>query len=587
MRTTRGSAVIRLGAALALLIASGCIETRRQVGDTTTTDTTDTVGDDTETTSPDGTEPDSGDDSTISNDLVQVDTAEVEPDGVVPECNEDNDCEPEDHDGCVAHECVDFRCVSTPKDDVPCSDGDACTEGEMCDKGVCKGGEKIDCDPVDEPCWENTNTTCNPVSGCGLTALPRGTICDDDNGPDAGTCENGWRIPEDTCDGFGQCVDRSALIPNDTIHPLAGAWQLVLSTAPTGRSGITVRAVATFDNEGGLILSRVARSATGLDAISEGSSGTYCTSVTGETIIDVNGNELVARADKAGEVMILSNADMSAPERIHGVAIRGNGSPNAVTGTYRLVSTALHQGTSGQLMTWQGHLGFQAGCISDAGAITTGGGLGVPHSYDTSVSACFFAADGSQRILLRLLPQGVVNPEDGVPIQWTGAIGARGDVILLTRDDGSLRYGIIILVKDRPVDRSNLSGQFDFVSLTGGIRSSGQIASTVAPSLTRGVISYLPATAVSGALSTGDPVGPGWWWTAADGTRYAHRVVFGTAVHEHSGWIARSDAFLMGWRVAAPDTLALPQPLELTPLEGSLFLGVKGANYLPAVGPSE
>lgn len=579
---TGGSAVFGLCVALVLVAGTGCIEARRQVGDTTASDTSDTVEADTVEVEPDGSGPDTGDDGTISNDLVPVDTGEVEPDVVVHECEENKDCEPEVQDGCVAYECVGFRCVNTPKDDVACSDGNACTEGEMCEDGVCRGGQEIDCEPVDDQCWENVNKTCDPITGCGLTARPRGTVCDDDSGPDAGTCDNGWRVPEDTCDGLGQCVDRSASIPNDTIHPLAGAWQLVLSTAPTGRSGITVRAVATFDNQGGLVFSRVSRSATGLDGVAENSDGTYCTSVTGETLIELSGITLVARADKAGEVMILSEADVSRSERIHGVAIRGSGALNAVTGTYRLVSTALHLGTSGQLMTWQGELGFDNGCINNAGAISTGGGLGLPHSFDLSVSACFFAAEGGQRLLARLVPTGVANPGETLPIQWTGAIGGRGDIILMTRDDGGLRYGIILLVKDRATDRANLWGEFGFVSVTGGIASSGQLTANVMPSLERGIITYQAGAEVAGALSTGGSVGPGWWWTAAAGTRYAHRVVFGPRVLEHTGWIARSDAFIMGWRAAPPTTLAMPQPLDLTPIEGSLFLGVKSADYRPS-----
>ncbi|HRE92561.1 MAG TPA: hypothetical protein PK095_25815, partial [Myxococcota bacterium] len=342
-----------------------------------------------------------------------------------------------------------------------------------------------------------------------------------------------------------------------------------------------------LDNQGGLVFSRVARSATGFDGITEGSRGSYCASLTGETYIDLSGLSLVARADKAGEVMILSEADLGRSDRVHGVAIRGSGSPNTVSGTYRLVSTALHLGTTGQLMTWQGHLGFTNGCITDAGSITTGGGLGVSHSYDTTISSCFFAADGGQRVLLRLIPQGVVNPADGIPIQWTGAIGARGDVILLTRDDGSLRYGILILVKDRQVDRADLSGEFGFVSVRGGIGSSGDTVANIAPILERGIISYLPGGQVDGALSSGDDVGPGWWWTASNGTRYGHRIILGTILAHHSGWIARSDAFLMGWRVTEPSSPATPQPLELTPLEGSLFFGVKATDYLPAGGPEE
>lgn len=593
MSMTRGSTRASLGAlggcAVALVfVASGCIEARRQVGDTTGSDTSDTVEGDSaqpdteaETTDPDG-------DGTVSNDLVEVDTSVVEPDAVIEpdgteqECQQDEDCEYLVHDGCVSYECIGFRCVASPKDDVPCSDGNACTEGELCDDGVCKGGNEVDCDDFDTQCLQVANQICDPTDGCGVTARARGVVCDDGNGPDAGACEKGWRIPEDTCDGLGQCVDRSTLVPNDTIHPLAGAWHLVLSTAPTTGNGITVRAVVTFDNEGSFVFSNVVRSATGLDGVSEGNGGTFCTSVTGETVIDFSGSSLVARADKAGEVMVLANQDLNRNDRVHGVAIRGGGALNSVSGTYRLVSTALHQGTSGQLMTWQGEVGFDNGCINQAGAISTGGGLGAPYSFDPAVSACFFPAAGGQRLLARLVPPDVATPGDGVPIQWTGAIGGRGDILLMTRDDGSLRYGIIILVKDRAADRANLWGEFGFVSLTGGLASSTQPIANAQPRLERGVLSYQAGADLDVTLSTGGNVGTGWWWTAAAGSRYAHRAVFGARVLEHTGWVARSDAFLMGWRVAPPTTLALPQPLELTPLEGSLFLGVKSADYRPS-----
>jgi hypothetical protein len=80
----------------------------------------------------------------------------------------------------------------------PCSDGNACTEPDICSGGSCIAGSGIDCDD-ENPC---TNDACDPQWGCiySNNTLP----CDDS---DACTLS-------DTCDG-GSCIGGPALDCDD------------------------------------------------------------------------------------------------------------------------------------------------------------------------------------------------------------------------------------------------------------------------------------------------------------------------------------------------------------------------------------
>jgi hypothetical protein len=90
------------------------------------------------------------------------------------------------------------QCSNPPADiGTPCDDGDACTTGDHCVGGVCAGTPTI-CQPVDDPagCWNQP--TCDPATGtCGQpTPKPQGTPCDDGN-----LC-----TANDVCDGAGTCA---------------------------------------------------------------------------------------------------------------------------------------------------------------------------------------------------------------------------------------------------------------------------------------------------------------------------------------------------------------------------------------------
>lgn len=560
---------------LVVTVSAGCIDGQRQQADTTAADTTDdTLTGDTDM--PVDTVEDTG---TVTNDLVPVDTDEPEVD--VVECTGNASCVPEAPNDCIDYQCINTHCVESPLHNTTCDDGNACTTDDSCDHGVCEGADELECDEIDAQCWNGAAKTCDPILGCGGSAAARGVACDDEDGPEPGVCEGGWRIPVDTCDGQGLCVDRSGLVPSG-LHPLAGSWYAVIASAPTQANALTLRAVMTFDNQGGLGLSNVAVSSNTIPDFATGTRGTYCASLDGEIRIEVGGISLVAWANNANETMIFGDmaaAGDASTQRFHGMAVRGSGSPNLVTGTYRLVSTATYPATPAPVMTWQGQLGFTDGCITDGGEVSTGTGLGVTHSYESSGNACFGAHQGGHRIAATLLPDGVTNPDSGVAVQWTGAISARGDLLLLTRDDGGLRYGILVLVRDQAAERADLSGDFAFVSLTGGITDSSQTPATISPNLHVGSINYRVAAQADGTLIDGGVVGPGWWFTSIAGSRYAHRVVIGQPVVEHSGWVSRDDSFIMGWRVTPGSNPLVPQLLTLTPAEGSLFLAVKQLRF--------
>ncbi len=101
----------------------------------------------------------------------------------------------------------------------PCDDGDACTFGERCLAGVCRGGDVVSCEG-DNPC---AAPRCDPARGCVFDPVNEGVACDDGDactqrdacrvGACAGDpldCDDGNPCTDDTCSG-GACDNT----PND------------------------------------------------------------------------------------------------------------------------------------------------------------------------------------------------------------------------------------------------------------------------------------------------------------------------------------------------------------------------------------
>src|SRR6185437_11101312 len=80
---------------------------------------------------------------------------------------------------------------STPPapDGTSCNDGNACTQLDTCQSGVCTGTNPVSCTPIDA-CHTATG---DPATGaCSSAAAPDGTHCDDGNAcTQLDTCQAG------------------------------------------------------------------------------------------------------------------------------------------------------------------------------------------------------------------------------------------------------------------------------------------------------------------------------------------------------------------------------------------------------------
>lgn len=92
--------------------------------------------------------------------------------GTAVVCDDGNPCT---DDACDAS----TGCTFTNNDELPCGDGDACTEADHCDAGECVG-TAAECAPLDD-CHEAG--ACDPDTGtCSDRRLPAGTPCEADSG---------------------------------------------------------------------------------------------------------------------------------------------------------------------------------------------------------------------------------------------------------------------------------------------------------------------------------------------------------------------------------------------------------------------
>jgi len=112
-------------------------------------------------------------------------------DGGTPvNCNDGNPCT---DDSCDPKQ----GCIYT-HNNAPCSDGSACTAGDVCANGQCAGGKLVDCNDAN-PC---TDDSCDPAQGCVHPA--NNAPCTDGN-----ACSQG-----DQCSG-SQCIPGTPLVCDD------------------------------------------------------------------------------------------------------------------------------------------------------------------------------------------------------------------------------------------------------------------------------------------------------------------------------------------------------------------------------------
>src|SRR5262249_53902646 len=103
-------------------------------------------------------------------------------------------------------------------DGAACNDGNACTQTDTCQGGVCSGGNAIVCTAQDQ-CHDAG--VCNPATGaCSNPAKSDGTTCDDGNGcSQTDTCQSGACVGGNfvVCSAADQCHDAG------TCNPATGA----------------------------------------------------------------------------------------------------------------------------------------------------------------------------------------------------------------------------------------------------------------------------------------------------------------------------------------------------------------------------
>jgi len=111
-------------------------------------------------------------------------------------------CAP-DAEACTADECRDGACAHPALSDAtPCDDGERCTTGDACQGGTCVATPVV-CTALDD-C--HVAGTCDPATGvCSNPAQASGTPCSDGN-----ACTHGEL--GDRCDGQGACVPGEALV---------------------------------------------------------------------------------------------------------------------------------------------------------------------------------------------------------------------------------------------------------------------------------------------------------------------------------------------------------------------------------------
>lgn len=106
------------------------------------------------------------------------------------------------------------NCQGWP-DETPCDDGNACTQTDTCQAGVCVGSNPIVCTALDQ-C--HVAGTCDPATGqCSNPAAPNGTACSDGN-----ICTQ-----TDVCQ-TGSCVGTN-FCPTDKNQCKSGGWRSLIT----------------------------------------------------------------------------------------------------------------------------------------------------------------------------------------------------------------------------------------------------------------------------------------------------------------------------------------------------------------------
>ncbi|MDP6947392.1 MAG: hypothetical protein QF464_24805, partial [Myxococcota bacterium] len=125
----------------------------------------------------------------------------------------------DDGNPCTSDHCDPLSGCESAAVEGPCSDGDACTVGDVCDAGTCVGQAALGCDDGN-PC---TDDSCDTALGC--VHVDNDAGCDDDNACTlgdlcvAGACVGG-SAPD--CDDDNGCtIDGCDIVEGCRNNPVA------------------------------------------------------------------------------------------------------------------------------------------------------------------------------------------------------------------------------------------------------------------------------------------------------------------------------------------------------------------------------
>jgi hypothetical protein len=105
-----------------------------------------------------------------------------------------------------------------------CNDGNGCTQADTCQSGICVGGTPVVCTAVDQCRFAGT---CNPATGtCSTPQVPNGQSCNDGNAcTQTDSCQNGictganptTCVASDQCHAAGTCNPATGFCSNPTL----------------------------------------------------------------------------------------------------------------------------------------------------------------------------------------------------------------------------------------------------------------------------------------------------------------------------------------------------------------------------------
>ncbi|MGM0577929.1 MAG: hypothetical protein ACQEXJ_19540 [Myxococcota bacterium] len=117
------------------------------------------------------------------------------PGEVVPSCEVDAECAGQAEGPCEVARCDEAEgvcVVEAAPAGTSCDDGDACTGADVCQDGLCVGGDPLTCEP-EGPCEV---ASCDPAAGCVTAPVDDGAACDDGN-----PCTEGDACQDGACVG--------------------------------------------------------------------------------------------------------------------------------------------------------------------------------------------------------------------------------------------------------------------------------------------------------------------------------------------------------------------------------------------------